>query len=153
MKQALGSFLARRLRGTALVWVAVMMPLFCAIVGLAIDGGLVFKEQRQLQDTADAAARVGAMQLDQQVYRQSNGATVALDPSQARQVAAQYVAAQAPGVTGQVAADTRQVVVALHEQVPTGFLRIVGIDNVPIKAVAPARLRSGITQANGTSEP
>lgn len=149
----LRALLSQQTRGMALVWVAVMMPLFCAIVGLAMDGGLVFKAQRELQDTADAAARAGAMQLDQQAYRQSDGQSVALNPDQARQVAAQYAASEAPGVTGQVGADTQQVVVQLQEQVPTTFLRIVGINSVPIKAVAPARLRYGITQANGSGGP
>jgi methionine-rich copper-binding protein CopC len=89
------------------------------------------------------------MQIDQQLYRQSNGATVALDVNRARQVAADYVSAQAPGVTDKVAADPQQVVVQVNEQVNTSFLRIVGINTVPIRAIAPARIRYGITQANG----
>ena len=143
------ALLRRNQPGVALVWVALMMPMFLSIIGLALDGGLVFRAQRQLQNDADGAARAGAMQIDQQLYRQSNGATVALDVNRAQQVAADYVRTQAPSVTGHVAADPQQVVVQLKEQVNTSFLRIVGINAVPIAAVAPARIRYGITQANG----
>ena len=47
-------------RGQAIVWTAVMLPLFLAIVGLAADGGLVFSARRELQNIADSAARAGA---------------------------------------------------------------------------------------------
>jgi uncharacterized membrane protein len=141
--------LSTRLPGQAVVWAAVMMPLFLSAVGLAIDGGVVFKAERQLQNVADGAARAGAMQIDQQTYRATSGATLQLDADKARQTAAQYLSAQASNVSGQVTADPQQVVVQVKEQVPTSFIRIVGIDSVQISAVAPARLRSGIQQENG----
>lgn len=149
--------LARRFRawlsvcqsGQAIVWTAVMMPLFLSVIGLAIDGGVVFKAERQLQNVADGAARAGAMQVDQQVYRSTSGATLQLDPNKAKQVAAQYLASQAPDVSGQVTADPQQVIVQVKQQVATSFIRIVGIDSVQIGAIAPARIRSGIQQENG----
>jgi len=143
------SWLSVALPGQAIVWTAVMMPLFLSVIGLAIDGGVVFKAERQLQNVADGAARAGAMQLDQQTYRASSGATLQLDADKAKQVAAQYLSSQAPTVNGQVTADPQQVVVQVKEQVATSFIRIVGIDSVQISAVAPARIRSGITQENG----
>ena len=42
--------------GQAIVWVAVMMPFFLSVVGLAIDGGIVFSARRELQNVADSAA-------------------------------------------------------------------------------------------------
>ncbi len=84
--------LAVRQRGQLIVWTAVMLPLFLSIVGLAIDGGLVFAARRELQNAADAAARAGAMQIDEGVYRESSGATVALDRGRARAIAAEYLA-------------------------------------------------------------
>ncbi|MDE3075991.1 MAG: pilus assembly protein, partial [Chloroflexota bacterium] len=59
--------------GQALIWTAVMMPLFLSMIGLTIDGGQVFDGRRQLQNLADAAARAGATQIDQQAYRASSG--------------------------------------------------------------------------------
>ena len=55
--------------GQAIVWAAVMLPLFLAVVGLAIDGGVVFAARRELQNVADAGARPGAMQVDHGAYR------------------------------------------------------------------------------------
>lgn len=134
--------------GQAIVWVAVMMPFFLSVVGLAIDGGIVFSARRELQNVADSAARAGAMQIDQRVYRDSSGATVALDASAARQVAAEYLASQAPGLAATITAEPQRTVVQVSREVPTGFLRLVGIDTVRINATALADVRYGIDQAN-----
>jgi len=148
-RRAVAVWLSLDVPGQAIVWAAVMMPLFLSVIGLAIDGGVVFKAERELQNVADGAARAGAMQVDQQAYRASSGQMLQLDADKAKQVAAQYVASQAPGVSGQVSADQQQVVVQVKEQVATSFIRIVGIDSVQIGAVAPARIRFGIQQENG----
>jgi len=134
--------------GQAIVWVAVMMPFFLSVVGLAIDGGIVFSARRELQNVADSAARAGAMQIDQRVYRDSSGATVVLDASAARQVAAEYLASQGSGPAATITAEPQRVVVQVSREVPTGFLRLVGIDTVRISAVALADVRFGINQAN-----
>ncbi len=131
-------------RGQAIVWVAVMLPLFLSVIGLAIDGGIVFSYRRELQNVADSAARAGAMQIDQQVYRDSAGETVVLDVAGAQQVAAEYLASQGAGLSGTIAADQRQVVVQVGRDAPTSFLRLVGINTVHITATAPAEARVGI---------
>lgn len=134
--------------GQAIVWVAVMMPFFLSVVGLAIDGGIVFSARRELQNVADSAARAGAMQIDQRVYRDSSGATIALDASAARQVAAEYLAGQGSGLAAMVTAEPQRVVVQVSREVPTGFLRLVGIDTVRISATALADVRFGIDRSN-----
>ncbi|MDA8216728.1 MAG: pilus assembly protein TadG-related protein [Dehalococcoidales bacterium] len=134
--------------GQAIVWMAVMMPFFLSVVGLAIDGGIVFSTRRELQNVADSAARAGAMQIDQRVYRDSSGATVVLDASAARQVAGEYLASQGSGLAAMVTAEPQRVVVQVSREVPTGFLRLVGIETVRISAVALADVRYGIDQAN-----
>lgn len=131
--------------GQALVWVAVMLPLFLAVVGLAVDAGTVFDARRSLQNVADSAARAGAMQIDQTVYRQSSGQTVLLDPGAARAAAGQYVASQGPGMAATISVGARTVVVQVSRDVPTGFLRLVGIGTVRITASAPATARYGIS--------
>lgn len=136
-----------RQRGQAIVWVAVMLPFFLAIIGLASDGGLVFEQRRELQALADAAARAGANQLDQTAYRAS-GLTI-LNPTSARQASESYLIAQAPTLTGSVAANQQRVIVHVQREVPTGFLRIVRITSVTIGATAVAEVRHGI--GSGTS--
>ena len=130
--------------GQAAVWVAVMLPLFLSIVGLAIDGSLVFGARRELQAVADSAARAGAMQLDPEAYRGSSGAAPVLDREAATRVAAEYAASQGAGPAARIAVEPRRVVVELQRDVPTGFLRLVGYRSVRVTAVAPAEVRVGV---------
>ena len=141
-------WLCRGEAGQALVWTAVMLPLFLSVIGLAIDAGTIFDARRELQNVADSAARAGAMQIDQTVYRQSSGATVVLDTAAARQAASQYVSSQG-NVAATVDVAPQQVVVHVSRNVPLSFLRLVGISAVRITATAPASPRHGISGENG----
>ncbi len=134
--------------GQAILWVVVMLPLFLSVVGLAMDGGVVFSARRELQNVADSAARAGAMQIDQGAYRESSGSTVVLDQASARQVSAEYVANQGSQYSASVNAEPQRVVVQTGLDVPTSFLGMVGINTVHISAAAFADVRFGIGQAN-----
>lgn len=134
--------------GQAIVWVAVMLPLFLAVIGLAIDAGIVFSARRELQNAADGAARAGAMQVDESLYRASSGATVVLDQAAARQVAAEYLASQNMTLAATIGTEPQRVVVVVSRQVPTSFLGLVGVDAVQVSATAPAEVRYGIDQPN-----
>jgi Flp pilus assembly protein TadG len=135
-------------RGQALALTAVLLPLFFSVIGLAIDGGAVFAARRELQNTADAAARAGAMQLDVAAYRQSSGSAVVLDAPRARQAAAAYLSTR-EGIVGTVEADSRRVVVDVTREVPLGFLRLAGIERARISATAPAEIRYGVERGSG----
>lgn len=134
--------------GQVAVFVAVLLPLFLAVIGLALDGGLVFSARRELQNVADGAARAGAMQIDVATYDATNGQTVVLDRRQATQVASEYIVSQDPRVAASIDAEPQRVVVQAGRTVPTGFLRVLGIASVQISATASAEVRHGITQAN-----
>ena len=67
--------------GQILVLTVVVALALLAILGLGADGGLVLARHRELQGVADAAARVGAAQLDEASYRASNGRTALLNPA------------------------------------------------------------------------
>lgn len=47
----------------ALVYVAILMVVFCGFLGLAIDVGYMYLSRAQLQSAADSAALAGAMKL------------------------------------------------------------------------------------------
>lgn len=136
--------MTRRERAQVLVWTAVMMPLFLAVIGLAIDGGITFDARRGLQNVADGAARAGATRLDLQTLRASGGQTVAIDPQAARDAASAYLAQQPRDIQGSVTTSQREVVVRVTREIPTAFLRIVGINTVRISATAPAQVRHGV---------
>ena len=134
--------------GQAIIWVAVMLPLFLSIVGLAIDAGIVFSARREAQNVADAAARAGAMQIDQPIYRTSAGATIVLDQDAAYRVAAKYAAGQGRGLVATIVVGPQRVVVGVSRRVPTSFLRLVGMTSVRVSATAPAEVRFGIDRPN-----
>ena len=139
--------IARLERGYAMVWTAAMLPFLLIVVGLTVDGGVMFDGQRDLQNIADAAARAGAMQIDQNVYRQTNGASVVLDQNAARDTAAQSVAGEG-GVQGTITADSQRVTVKVERDVPTSFMQVAGIKTVHLTAIAPAEVRYGIERGN-----
>lgn len=134
--------------GTAIVWVALMLPMLLSIVGVSIDAGLALNTRRQLQDTADSAARAAAEQIDLTAYRASSGGTVVLDSSKARDVANSYLNSLPPGTVSAVKIEQQRAVVQLTREIPTTFLKVAHIDSVRITAVAPATVRYGIQQAN-----
>lgn len=133
--------------GQAIVWTAVMLPLFLAVIGLAADGGIVFSARRELQNVADSAARAGAQQIDLRVYRESRGRTVVLDLQSAGQVAAEYAASQGRDSDVTVDVELRRVQVQVSSHVPTSFLRLVGVRTVPVSAVTNAEVRHGIERS------
>ena len=131
----------RRQRGQAILWVTVFMPFFLAILGLAMDGGLVLDQEQGLQRLARTSARVGAEQVDQQTYYASQGATLALDVPAAKRAALAYITSEAPAASAQVAADGQTVDVRVERTVPMAFLRIVHLDSVRLTATGTARLQ------------
>ena len=136
----------RKQRGMALVWVALYLPFFVSIAGLVMDGGQLFKAQRDLQDVADSAARAAAMQIDQQAYRASSGATIVLDTGAAKAVGGQYITdQQQPDLTATIDAGPDAVRVQVDRDVPTAFMRVVHIDTAHVRAVAVATPRHGIS--------
>lgn len=137
-------------KAQAIVWVAVMLPLFLSVIGLAIDGGIAFDARRELQNVADGAARAGAMQIDQNVYRASAGASVVLDVNSARQAAAAYVAGQGKDLSATITVSPRRIEVRVRRSEPTSFLRIVGLDSIPMAATATGEVQHGISRGRSS---
>ena len=131
-------------RGQAIVWMAVMLPLFLGTVGLAADGGLVFSARRELQNLADSSARAAAQQIDVRAYRESRGRTVVIDEPRARQVATDQAASKWRDLDIRIEVESGRTRVELSRDVPTGFLPIVGIRSVRVGAAATAEVRHGI---------
>jgi uncharacterized membrane protein len=141
----------------ALIWLTLAVPLFVSVAGLAIDGGVLLEERRQLQSVADGAARAGATQLDMPRLRASGGADVQLDPALATRAAMTYASqalstgAQAwrgsPDVQAQIG--PRRVHVTVQARLPTAFLRLAAIDEVPVEADAVADVQYGIHDGGG----
>ena len=145
------------MRAQALLWFTVAVPLFVAVAGLAIDGGLLLSSRRQLQSVADGAARAGATQLDKARLRSSGGADVQLDTSVASRTARAYIdtafgdaaASWSGSPETNVESGPRRVHVWIRATLQTAFLRIVHIDSVPVEASAFADVEFGIHDGGG----
>lgn len=135
----------------ALVFFAAALPIFVAMAGLAIDGALLLTARRELQSAVDGAARAGATRLDMELLRGSGGGDVQLDPVRARAATLQYIdealdrrlAWDTAPVT-RVEVSRLRVRAAVDGSLRTAFLRIVGIDQVPVGASAVADVQYGV---------
>ena len=135
----------RAYRGQAIGWVAVMLPVFLLIIGLAIDGATVFAARRDAQNVADGAARAGAMEIDIALLRRSDGRLVRVDPPLAREEALRYLALQR-WADATVIAEETGVTVTAGQTVELGLMRLAGFGSVRISATGRATPFSGIDQ-------
>ena len=137
-----------RSRAQATVFLVVMLPLFLAVGGIALDAGHIFVQRTRLQAIADAAARAGAIQIDEAgLYSRADG-VVRLDPTAARE-AAMYYAMYNGALAEDVQTDQASVYVRMTQDVPTVFLRVVRITSLQIHAEATARPRFGVSRVDG----
>jgi Putative Flp pilus-assembly TadE/G-like len=137
-----------RSRAQATVFLVVMLPLFLAVGGIALDAGHLFVQRTRLQAIADAAARAGAIQIDEAgLYSRADG-VVRLDPTAARE-AAMYYAMYNGALAEDVQTDQASVYVRMTQDVPTVFLRVVRITSLQIHAEATARPRFGVSRVDG----
>jgi Flp pilus assembly protein TadG len=129
------------------VFVAVAMPLFVSLVGLALDAGHLYAVHADLQAVADAAARAGAAQVDTSgggTLRSQSGSPPQLNPAAAEAAATAYAVYQGVEPVS-VVADVQQVAVQVGQTVPTVFLRVLHINTSWIEARGVAHARAGVT--------
>ena len=105
------------------------------LIGAAVDVTHAFVVRAQLTASADAAALAGADQLDLAAWRDGR---LALDPAAAKR-AAQADIDGSSGAPGSVQTDASEVDVVLERRFPTFALRLVGVDQLVIRAEAIAR--------------
>ena len=113
-----------------------MTMVVLAVAGLAIDGTRAFLVRRTLQSAADAAALAGAGEIDRVNYYVSSGRRIRLDPHAARRAAARWLALRALQTDASVDASIDTVVVTLRGRVRTQFLRLIGIEEIPVAVEA-----------------
>jgi Flp pilus assembly protein TadG len=130
--------------GQISVFAVVMMLAFLAAAGLVLDGGLALSVKVQALDQAQAAARIGAQQLDLTTYRTTGVAR--LDPARADAAARDWLTRA--GLDGQVTATIATVTVTVRRSSDTQLLRIVGVDTLAVSATASATALQGVTGPN-----
>jgi Flp pilus assembly protein TadG len=140
----------RRLqRAQVTVFFALMLPVFLAVVGLALDGGRILEKHADLEAIADASARAGAAAMDTSAsgaLRSDPSSPSTLDPGAAEEAARAYAEYEG-AVPLAVTANTSQVMVRVGERVPTVFLRVAHLDSLWIESRGIAHPQPGVGQA------
>ena len=138
----------RRDHAQVTVFFALMVPVFVAVVGLALDGGRMLEKHADLEAVADAAARAGAAALDTSAsggLRSGASSLPTLNGLAAAEAARAY--AEYHGVVPlAVTANETQVMVRVGQSVPTVFLRVARLNSLWIEARGVAHPRAGLTR-------
>lgn len=129
--------------GQVTILVVGMALVVFSVAGLAIDGTRAFLERRALQNLADAAALAAADQVDRTAFYEGGGEELRLDPEAARRVAVDRLRRAGRAVRAGVLIEDSVVEVSLRSRVGARFLRLVGIDSIPVAAVSRARPEVG----------
>ncbi|MBN1174646.1 MAG: hypothetical protein JXA67_20955 [Micromonosporaceae bacterium] len=127
--------------GQVTPFAVVMVTALLLVAGLVLDAGMALSTKVQALDTAQAAARVGAQQLNLHVYRTTGVAE--LDPARAEQAARTWLASA--GVQGTASATTAVATVTVRRASRTQLLQLLGIHELGVTATASARAIQGIT--------
>ena len=109
-----------------------------AVVGLAVDGTRAFIARRSLQNLADGIAVSSAGELNTHMYYRSGGESVVVDPDRAETAAAQMIRNRGLDATVRFVANEQGVEVSLVSEARTSWLRLVGIESIPVSATARA---------------
>jgi len=155
-------------KGQSLVLIAFMMVVLLALAGLAIDGGNMFLQRRRVQNAADSGSLAGTRVLAQHISHCRPGDAADDDvvdqavhefvggngfpAAEGNEIVAWYTNAAAEPLgqvgAGGIPATATGVHVRIDAQVPTHFLKVLGIDNSQIGADALA-MTGRVTQFGG----
>lgn len=132
--------------GQVLPMVTVMALGLLAMVGLVVDAGMLFAAKRDLQATADSAARAGAAVIDEDVYRSSGGRRTLLDEPAAEEAAARQLG---DVDVMDLYASNETVFVRVSRTQPLLLLGLIGVGPLHVEARSTARPRTGILAPGG----
>ncbi len=135
---ALGRY--RDADGSISAFVVLLLVALMVLLGLVVDGGAALTAQQSAADEAEQAARAGAGALSVDALRSGS---LQLDPAAA--VAAAESFSAAAGHPGTATVSDGVVTVHIRYRVTTEVLGIVGIDSLPVSAVASATDVQGVT--------
>jgi hypothetical protein len=136
-----GSDRRRGERGQFLVMFAFLAVALIGLMAMVIDVGVILHERRQLQNTADAAALAGAIELP---------ASTALADSKAKEWAEKNGIDLDEGDKLSISVDPieNQVTVEVEREVPFLFGRVLGLTLMDVDATATAQVGSPAALSN-----
>lgn len=126
-------------RGQVIAFLVVMTAGFIAVAGLVDDGGRALSGRARALDEAQAAARVGAQQINLTLLRETG--SIELDAQAAVQAADQYLTAVGDAGAVTVSGNSVHVTVTVH--VPTQILGAFGVKTLTVSAEGDASAEQG----------
>jgi len=120
--------------GVAIIAGLSILPLILAL-GLAVDSGLAYNTQSKLQAALDSAVLAGARKIGSDAEDMKAEARMFFDAN----YPSDYLGGQILSFDADFDIDTRELNVDATVEVPTAFMRVVGIDSVEITVDASAQ--------------
>jgi hypothetical protein len=142
--------LARDESGQILFQTVIGLVALLALVGFTIDGGIMLARYQRDKTALDIAAQVASHAIDWPYFESTQ--QVRLNYALAQGLAQYYAGLNSRNTIRNVTVyvwppnDPRQVVAAGTASIPTGFWRIVGINEINIRMTSVARPGYGISR-------
>lgn len=137
-------------KGQVLFQTAIALIPLLAVVGFAVDGGLMFVGYRRAQAALDVAAHAASHAIDEQHF--SDTQEVKLDQARALTSAQYYAQLNSRGIASVDAVylwppdNPDRVIVVGTARIPTAFWRVIGFDDLRIHVVGTAHPTYGISE-------
>jgi hypothetical protein len=131
-------------QGQVLFQTALFLPILFILLGLVVDGGLMFANYRRAQIAADTAAHAASHRVSREVFYESNAVSLAWE--QAVVAARDYAAYNSHGrmVIRRITVGSNWVRVEADAILPTIFMRFVGVPEIRVRVVGEAYPAYGI---------
>lgn len=131
-------------KGSILVSTVLLIPLLFVLMGLAMDGGMMYLQYQRVQRTANLGAQAASHAIDEDYFAETN--RIRLDYPRAMAFAQAF--ANENGnfnvhVT-RIAIQARQVEVSAESIYKTHFMRIGGVHEIPLRVRGKAYPAYGI---------
>lgn len=121
-----------------------------ALVGFTVDGGVMLARYQRDKTALDIAAQVASHAIDWPYFESTQ--QIRLDYAQAYNLAQYYASLNSRGTIHNLSVYTwppenpQNVIVAGTARIPTGFWRILGINEISIRMTSIARPAHGISR-------
>ncbi len=136
--------------GQVLFQTAIALIPLLAVVGFAVDGGLMFVGYRRAQTALDVAAHAASHTIDREHFSATQ--EVRLDQVQALATAQYYASLNSRGIASVDAVylwppdNPDRVIVVGTARIPIAFWRVIGFDDLRIRVVGTAHPTFGISE-------
>lgn len=134
-------------RGSAVIWLLLIVPVLFGFAGLVLDGGRVITARQNASNVAEQAARSAGDELNRSLFRGTVAQVGAVNLGAAQAAACGYAAVAGPTSScSATLTDSGQVQVDVTITTRTVLLSALGISQITVAGTGRARAGVGVTQ-------